>query len=105
MAADICRSQPSGPLASRKLVQQSPNEQHPARLWGWEQGRAWCSRGVAGGTGEEHWDCVPDIPTCRQAQLMWAQATQLRDREARAQPTASFLKIQLGTRLALHRKS
>lgn len=33
MAADICHSQPSGPLASRKLVQQSPNEQHPARLW------------------------------------------------------------------------
>lgn len=101
-AAAICPSQPSGPLASRRLLQQSPSE--PAL--GWKQGRAGYSLGKAGSTGEEHWDCAAARhPHVRQAQLTRARATQLRHREARAQPTASFLKIQLRTQLALHRES
>lgn len=73
---------------------------------GWEQGRAWYSLGALGSTGEEHRDCAAARhPRVRQAQLTRAQATQIRDRETRAQPTVLFLKIQLRTRLALHRES
>lgn len=65
---------------------------------GWEQGRARYSLGVSGSTGEEHRDCAAArYPRVRQAQLTRAQATQIRDRETRAQPTVSFLKIQLRT--------
>lgn len=72
---------------------------------GWKQGRVQYSLGVASSTGEEHWDCAAARhPHMRQAQLTRAQATQLRHREVRAQPTASFLKIQLRTRLALYRE-
>lgn len=100
----------------QQSVTPSPQGLWPAGGWcsrapvsqalGCKQGRARYSLGVAGSTGEEHWDCAAARhPHVRQDQLTRAQAAQLRDREARAQPIASFLKIQLRTRLALHTES
>lgn len=87
-----CRNSPPGEaVPKQKDLQDKPPSPAvwPAGGWcsrapassicqalGWEQGRA---RYSLGSTGEEHWDCeqLPDIPTCRQAQLTRAQATQL----------------------------